>query len=107
MKRHPRQARRVEPRIPCHRVVVDLEAVGHHHLGILFDISVHGAFVCMDFHEHDFAPGSAADLVVLSHGSRAVTCHAHVAHLNATGIGLVFDRPAFDLASQVLAANGK
>jgi hypothetical protein len=95
---------RSEHRVPCYRLA-EVGPAGHRRLGILSDVSAGGAFVFLDLGEDRPALGSELDLVVLAPDSEPATYPAHVAHLEALGVGLKFDRPALDLSSKVLAGD--
>lgn len=78
---------RRDPRQPCY-LLADVGVAGHHRIGIVYDMSPGGAFVCLDLGDEAPPLGSAVDLIMLD--SRQPPLRAHVVHLSETGLGLQF-----------------
>ncbi|HUB09763.1 MAG TPA: PilZ domain-containing protein [Myxococcales bacterium] len=80
---------RRDPRQPCY-LLADVGVAGHHRIGIVYDMSPGGAFVCLDLGDEAPPLGSAVDLVMLDSGQPPL--RAHVAHVIETGLGVQFDQ---------------
>ncbi len=89
----------MESRLRCYGLA-ELSFGDHRRLGILSDVTEHGAWIFMD---HGPMAGARVELALLTYGGEAFRCRARVVRVTQEGVGLSFEERAEALPGLVAA----
>lgn len=89
----------METRLRCFGLA-ELSFGTHRRLGILADVTEHGAWIFLD---HGPMVGARVEFALLTYGGEAFRCAARVARVTSEGVGLAFEQRAEALPGLVAA----